>query len=403
MFSVRALNAAPRWVRRLVTRITLGRGLLGFVYDQVAHRYTDDQIPALPPVTSAPIRLVIGPANEAEQGFQWARAAERSVPGVSALAMMGFDPGGYGVQADVVVPTAVYLRSHEWHERFEAYLRGCTHVIMESAMPLLGRRYRTDVVDEVRALRDAGVRVAMLFHGSDLRLPSQHVRENPWSPFTDPDVPTVILEEKAMRARAIVAELQVPAFVSTPDLVRYIPHAIWCPVVIDLPRWRVERSAAREPGRVPVVLHAPSNALIKGSHHLDPILRALEAEGLIEYRRVTGLSYSAMKQQYADADIVLDQFLLGSYGVAACEAMAAGCVVIGHVDEPTRRAVIDQTGLEVPIVDATLATLDAVLRAVIAEPIETMAERRTQAVGYVGALHDGGQSALALGQFLQAK
>jgi len=346
---------------------------------------------------------VIGPANEAEQGFQWARAAERSVPGVSALAMMGFDPGGYGVQADVVVPTAVYLRSHEWHERFEAYLRGCTHVIMESAMPLLGRRYRTDVVDEVRALRDAGVRVAMMFHGSDLRLPSQHVRENRWSPFTDPDVPTVILEEKAMRARAIVAELQVPAFVSTPDLVRYIPHAIWCPVVIDLPRWRVERSAAREPGRVPVVLHAPSNALIKGSHHLDPILRALEAEGLIEYRRVTGLSYSAMKQQYADADIVLDQFLLGSYGVAACEAMAAGCVVIGHVDEPTRRAVIDQTGLEVPIVDATLATLDAVLRAVIAEPIETMAERRTQAVGYVGALHDGGQSALALGQFLQAK
>lgn len=400
MLSVRALNAAPRWVRRLVTAVTQGRGPLGAVYDRLAHRYTADQIPAVPAVATTPVRLVIGPANEAEQGYQWARAVERSVPGASAVAMMGFDPGGYGVQADLTVPTAVFLRSREWHERFEAFLGRCTHVVVESAMPLLGRRYRSDVIAEVRALRAAGLKVALLFHGSDLRLPIQHVREIEHSPFTHPDLPTVILEEKATLAAAAVSALEAPVFVSTPDLLRYQPQAIWCPVVIDVGRWRTDRESMPARSGPPRVLHAPSNPLIKGSHLIDPVLRQLEREGLIDYRRVQGLNYSEMKQQYADSDVVLDQFLIGSYGVAACEAMAAGCVVIGHVDDDTRRFVREQTGLEIPIVDATIDTLDEVLRGVIAEPAASTAERRRQAVAFVNDVHDGTRSARALASFL---
>ncbi|WP_439565178.1 glycosyltransferase [Microcella sp.] len=401
MFSVRALNAAPRWVRRAVTTVTQGRGPLGALYDRVALRLGDAVPPALPPVDASPVRLVIGPANEAEQGFQWARAVERSLPGVSAVAMMGFDPGGYGVQADLVVPRAVYLRSAPWHDAFEAFLRTRTHVVIESALPLLGRRYRTDVVAEVRALRAAGVQVALLFHGSDLRPPSQHRRELARSPFTNPELPSTILEDKAAFAAAVVAELGGPVFVSTPDLLRYQPDAVWCPVVIDVERWSVPRDDAPPRSGRPVVLHAPSNPLIKGSHLIDPVLRALEGEGLIEYRRVQGLTYAQMRQQYAECDIVLDQFLIGSYGVAACEALAAGCVVVGHVDPNTRRTVHEQTGIEVPIVDATVDTLDSVLRSVIAEPAAVTSERRREAVRFVGEVHDGRRSADALRGFLR--
>lgn len=400
MLSVRALNAAPGWVRRSVTSVTQGRGLLGTLYDQLVHGLGDALPPALPALASTPVRLVIGPANEAEQGFQWARATERSLLGVTAVAMMGFDPGGYRVQADLAVPTAVYLRSKPWHDALEAFLRSCTHVIIESALPLLGRRYNSDVIAEVRALRAAGVKVALLFHGSDVRLPSQHRREIPWSPFMNPDLPSAILEDKAALAASIVSELGGTVLVSTPDLLRYQPDAMWCPVVIDVDRWRVHRDDASARTGPPVVLHAPSNPLIKGSHLIDPVLRRLESEGLIEYRRVQGLTYAQMKQQYAECDIVLDQFLIGSYGVAACEAMAAGCIVVGYVDSVTRLAVLQQTGHEVPIVDATVDTLDTVLRLVIAEPVEVALERRREAVRFVGDVHDGRRSAEALRGFL---
>ncbi len=397
----RALDRSPRWLRRWATGITRGRGLLGAVYDRVAHPFSTDAVPELPPVPTTPVRLVIGPANTAGQGYEWARSVERSLPDVSALAVMGLGDIGFGAHADVRMPSAVYLRSSAWHRAFEQFLGQCTHVIIESALPLLGRRYGTDVAAEVAALRDAGLQVALIFHGSDVRVPSQHQRENPWSPFAHPQVPSTILEDKTVEAIAAVAALEVAAFVSTPDLLRYVPGSIWCPLAIDVARWRTDRTAAeRSADRLPVVLHAPSKPLIKGSHRVEPVLLALEAEGLIEYRRLQGVAHGDMPRLYAEADIVLDQFLIGSYGVAACEAMAAGCVVIGHVDEVTRRSVVDLTATEVPIVEATVDSLDHVLRSVIAEPVETTIARRESAVRFVESVHDGRRSAESLRGFL---
>ncbi len=41
----------------------------------------------------------------------------------------------------------------------------------------------------------------------------------------------------------------------------------------------------------------------------------------------------AMPEVYGGADIVLDQFPLGTYGVAACEALVAGRLVVSHVSD----------------------------------------------------------------------
>lgn len=394
---VRVLNRSPRWVRKFILSVTQGRGLLGPIYDRVVHRYATNSVPAVPPRSTSSVRLLIGPANEAEQGYQWARAFERYTEGVSAVAMMGFDPSGYEVRADLRVPTPVYLRSAEWHASFEQFLEGRTHVLYESALPLLGRKYRTDFAAETRALAHAGVRVGVLFHGSDLRVPSQHMRNGTWSPFRNSAVPSRMFEDRALLNIRRTRELGLPAFVSTPDLLRYLPDATWCPVVIDPNEWHTERDGWRK--NPPVVLHAPSNPLIKGSTFIEPVLRRLEAEGVIQYRRVSGVKYGQMRQQYAEADIVLDQFLIGSYGVVACEALSAGCVVIAHVDDETREAVKSATGLEVPIVEATVDTLEEVLRQTVAEGVE-LSELRASGLRYIREVHDGRYSAQAVRGFL---
>jgi hypothetical protein len=394
---VRILDRVPRWLRDAILAVTRGRGPLGAVYDRVVHRFVSADIPQPPPSGSERVRLLIGPANEVGQGYRWARAVERSFAGVDAVAVMG-SGGGSGGRADLRVPQAVYLRSRAWHDAFEEALARRTHVLIESARPLLGRRYGSDAFAEAARLRAAGVAVAMIFHGSDIRPPARHAADEPWSPYRDRQMPSALLGDQAERNLARLRRDGIPVFVTTPDLLAYVPEATWCPVVVSPADWQGGRSEPRA-GRPLVVVHAPSSALIKGTHLIEPIVQRLAAEGLIEYRRVSGMPAAAMPGVYADADVFLDQFRIGGYGVAACEALASGRLVIGHVGADTRARVREQTGFELPIVEATVDRLEVVLRAIAADP-DAFAALRRAGPEYVDAVHDGRRSAQALAGFL---
>ncbi len=96
---------------------------------------------------------------------------------------------------------------------------------------------------------------------------------------------------------------------------------------------------------------------------------------------------------------MLDQFVLGIYGVAACEAMASGRLVMSHVDEFTRSQVRERTGLELPILEATVESLEAELRKAAADP-SAFDEFRTAGPAFVDTIHDGRRSAQAMAPFL---
>jgi hypothetical protein len=383
-------------VQRLGRRIAAGEGVLGRLADRVRYPYRPSDAPRLPPVSAERVRLVIGPNNTAGQGYRWARAVVESLRGTAAVSVYGFGSDAYGNPVDVRIPEAVSLRDPSWHAAFEDYLSAQTHVVWESGLPLLGRRYGMSPAAEVRRLAERGVAGALIFHGSDIRPPLRHAADSPWSPFPDSRVATVLEKETAKNA-ALAAELGIPVFVSTPDLLRWLPGSEWCPVVVDPAEW----SAVAGPPRVrPVVAHAPSNSWIKGTPLIEPMLRRLDAEGVIEYRQIVGVPHRAMPAFYAGADIVLDQFAVGGYGVAACEAMASGRLVMGHVDERTRAEVRDRTGIELPVHEATAESLEAELRRCIADP-EAFGPTREAGPAYVAAVHDGRWSAAALAPFLR--
>ena len=155
----------------------------------------------------------------------------------------------------------------------------------------------------------------------------------------------------------------------------------------------------RNPAAPPIVVHAPTLRWLKGTDLIEPMLRRLAAEGVIDYRQVVGVSHASMPALYAEADIVLDQFLLGSYGVTACEALAAGRLVVGHVDAPTRLRVRELSGLELPVLEATVESLESELRRAAAEP-EAFEGLRAAGPVFVESVHDGRRSAAALAPFL---
>lgn len=196
-----------------------------------------------------------------------------------------------------------------------------------------------------------------------------------------------------------MAATSAPVFVSTPGMLEDVPGAKWLPVVVDVDQWKTERVPMTRP--VPVVVHVPSSPVVKGSDLIEPALRELADSGLISYQRLSGVPAAQMPAKIAQADIVLDQFRLGDYGVAACEAMAAGRVVVGNVAENVRERVKELTGQELPIVQARPHEVSAVLQELVADRSAAQAIA-AQGVSFVAATHDGGASAEALRAFLQS-
>ncbi|WP_136706711.1 glycosyltransferase family 4 protein [Agromyces sp. H66] len=349
-----------------------------------------ERVPPPPRPKSRPIRLMIAPANYAGQGYRWARAVEEN-PEIAAMNMVYDSINPFGYPVDYPVPGRIAGHSRKWQKaQLRALAEHFTHMLIEAEMQPLGSLLGGDVLEQARAIQRSGVRVAMLCHGSDIRLPSRHAASDPWSPFHNDDwVPVAKLEEVVLGNLAVLDALEVPTFVSTPGLMLDVPTAHLLPVVIDVGMWHplepvLERARPR-------VLHVPSNPLVKGTAEIAPVLERLDSEGVIEYVTVSGVDHASMPDIYGSADLVLDQFRLGDYGVAACEAMAAGRVVVSHVSDHARGTVLDETGHELPIVEANLDNLETVIRDVLGNRERYRAVAATGPV-FVSAVHDGRMS-----------
>lgn len=363
------------------------------------YRFDPSAIPPPPVPPSTPVRLYVAPVNWAGQGWAWARAAERHLPDVGSVSMAYAVHGDFSYPSDNLVPVGAFALSRRWQRaQREAVTAGFTHVLLEAERRPFGAIIDETVEGQVQSLQRAGVAVALVCHGSDIRIPTRHAAEEPYSPFAGMDPRRLRrLQRVVDRNQAVLTNLGLPVFISTPDMFADVPSATWLPVIVDPARWANDDLPLQR--AVPVVAHAPSKGFIKGSDLIDPIMQRLDAEGVIEYRRVSGVPAEKMVDVYRDADIVLDQFRIGNYGVAACEAMAAGRVVVSHVDERTRSAARGASGVDLPVIEATADTLEAVIRGIIADPdpARTVAARGPS---FVSTIHDGRYSAGVLASFL---
>lgn len=343
-----------------------------------------------------PTRVLIAPVNYSAQATEWARALERRSGDVSARSMAVHVPGGFDFAVDNEIPVPTYHNDRDWQRRqFAAIARGATHLLVEAQEPPFGRLMGRDLEKQVTALLANGVDVAFMCHGTDIRRPSRHLTQTEWSMFSDPSVYIARQEKLATRNRELLDRLGRPVFASTPDLLFDVPSATWCPVVVDVGRWqRPEAGAARRGGPIRVA-HAPSSSVVKGTALILPTLSRLHEEGVIDLTLVRNTPTAVMPGVFHSADVVVDQFRLGSYGVAACEAMAAGCVVLGHVVEDVRQHVEQATGAALPIVEATPTTLEDRLRMVAADA-EKRSTIATSGTEFVRAVHDGRFSSAVL-------
>ena len=338
-------------------------------------------------------RLAIGPLNTAGQAFQWAQACRThgdfeafSFAGSRRSARRITGPSHRRAVHHRIRPTLLKTR---WTKFL---LRNATHFLDESFTTITGDLRTESLQRDLPWLRDAGISVGVLFHGSDIRSPSRHIetRANSYFRLMEPGMLAPI-EESTARTRRLARRSGLPLFVSTPDLLQDLPEATWLPVTADLAAWQ-STTAAFEARRLRV-LHIPSRRVppIKGTSFIDPVLTRLAAEGLLDYVSPESVAHAEMPALIHSVDVVIDRLLDGVYGVATIEAMAAARLVIGNVEADVR-AVVDSP---IPIVDCAPDELEEVMREIAADPLR-FASIAEEGPAFVEFHHSGAKSVRAL-------
>lgn len=341
--------------------------------------------------------LAIGPANSAGQADAWCRSVQDHL-GVTSWSFVRAPVSGaaFPFHTDRTIPAPAFHNPLLSHRRLRRFFRGTTHVLLDGYRAVFALPRRGDAGAQARWLAEHGWSAGLVAHGTEIRDVDAHLDRNPNSLYRAADDEwRQIFREIARRNRASARASGVPLFVSTPDLLHELPDAVWLPVCVDEGAWRTDR----EPfdGDLPTVLHVPSRRLppIKGTQYIDPVCRELERRGLIRYLAPERVTHDQMPELVRQADIVIDQLMAASYGVAAVEAMAAGRVVVGHVGAQTR----SMMAAEPPIVDASPETLAETLAAIVEAP-GMAREVAARGPDFVSRWHSGAEAAERLRPFL---
>jgi hypothetical protein len=174
--------------------------------------------------------------------------------------------------------------------------------------------------------------------------------------------------------------------VSSPDLLEFVPGAYVLPGPLDLERWTPkvsyrETASQEDPVRI---IHAPTDRDIKGTKYVLAAVERLKSAGYpVELNLLEGLTHEQVHLLSAQADIAVDQLLLGVHGMFAVEMMARGLPVICRIREDLRQAYAP--GL--PLITADPGSIHDVLESLITQP-ERWADLGRRGIEYVRREHE---------------
>lgn len=174
--------------------------------------------------------------------------------------------------------------------------------------------------------------------------------------------------------------------VSTPDLLEFVPGAILMPGPVDLSKWTPRPSRTRpissaDPVRI---LHAPSDREIKGTGYLLDAVERLKSAGYpVELTMLEGVPHERVVEFCDQADLAVDQLMIGAYGTVSIEMMAKGVPVVCRIRDDLR----GHYPAELPVVSADPSSIYSVLEGLIQRP-DTWAQLGNQGIEYSRNEHD---------------
>ena len=219
-------------------------------------------------------------------------------------------------------------------------------------------------------LRRLGKGIVVTFQGDDVRQGSV-LRDTYAQSLADEVGLGYYTEEGDVAKREIVRRFDRHAHALrylNPDLARVLPaRARFMPYAhIDPRRW--SPTAGRAAGDPPLLAHAPTSRETKGTRHILAAFEALQREGIsFRFELVEGRTQREARAVFEQADLVVDQLVAGWYGGVAVEAMAVGVPVVAFIRDEDLDVVPADMRADLPLVSATPATIEQVLRSLLTE------------------------------------
>jgi hypothetical protein len=176
-------------------------------------------------------------------------------------------------------------------------------------------------------------------------------------------------------------------FALNPDLLHVLPEsAEFLPYAhIDLNDWSPTNCVS---GEIKVI-HAPSHRGVKGTRYIVDAVDRLKQEGFkFSFELIEGLSNKEARKCYENADLLVDQLLVGWYGGLAVELMALGKPVVCYIREEDLQYIPDQMRKDLPIINANPSTIYAELKGLIVKPREELLALGKKCRVYVEKWHD---------------
>lgn len=286
---------------------------------------------------------VVGPQEIASMASRIAAL----VPG-SYSAILWRDPL-FDFSYDAAVPQRFGSRAQRlWQLIAGPVLLGSLAAVSEGFIYLGQLGFLESYVDERERefafLKRRGVRVVCYFVGSDIRSPAL-LRElagrtgvdnlGTQLAVADPLYATDAYEAQKRRIAQVADTYADRIFSASVDQLSYLERPT-LPITYFYP----DDAFAPDDGdkfdgmEVPVLVHAPTNLIIKGTAAVRAAVERLRAEGFrFEYVELNGVANHEVGRQLRRAHIVLNQFYAFIPGVFGIEGLANRCVVMMSADE----------------------------------------------------------------------
>ncbi|MEI7561756.1 MAG: hypothetical protein WCJ43_04850 [Actinomycetes bacterium] len=346
--------------------------------------------------------ILLGATNSAGQANSWAMALRKAGRSAQSLQIVS-DENGSWFNADRTINRSQWKPIDFRKQLFKEITLQNSGVLLESLRPIFALNQPSlftaeEGLNDLIDLWRAGLKVAVVFHGSDIRDQLHHAKMDEFSPYRNPVDPAKFeaVRIRADQTRLVARKLnrhRIKHFVTTPDLLHELPDATWLPAVIDIEKFKTNSSIKNSAGPLKV-LFLPSNGWLKSEGLVTPVLNELEKEGVIKLVAKGAVSNAEMPALIESADVVIDRFD-GVVGVASIEAMAAKRLVIANVAP----WIYNKAEVTPPVIHATPKTLADKLQEIAGNNFNH--QQITDAgFEYVSKWHDGRESATRLNHWL---
>ena len=199
------------------------------------------------------------------------------------------------------------------------------------------------------------------FWGSDIRIPEIAVQDNPYFEklLSDPNNDYHISYERSRFTQEKFAHYGFQCLIGGPELLSYVQTDLFPTIFRTNARIVLSEFSPQYPDasrQRPVVVHMPSRLMAKGTPSVLHAIEQLQKRYNFDFKLIHGVPHAKAVAMVRDCDVMLDQFVVGGFGVASLEAMAMGKPVVCYIP-----SIIKDLPPDFPIVNANQDNLAEVL------------------------------------------